>query len=230
MVVIEGESTACDDYIHWLKNRTGNWKALALRGEITEELRGGATLAGKRRLPAEFRELAENDMGMLGQLCAECGLEGEFKSFIMQHRAGASEPQSEPEPAGGEGAFELVVIVFHHLLAGKAHTKEMEVLAAAKARGLRGVVVYGTPGIVALLQPAGGDGNDEKEFLATARKIGKKGDVTARFQCDADALQGAAKGGGKRVGLWAVELGELKQAAEQLGAGQDEMRAMLGVA
>lgn len=229
MVVIEGDCAACDDYIDWLKNRTGNWKALALRGEITDELRGGATLAGKRRLPTEFRELAE-DMGTLGQLCAECGLEGEFKSFIMQHRAGGSEPQPEPEPAGGEGAFELVVIVFHHLLAGKAHTKEMEVLAAAKALGLRGVVVYGTPGIVALLQPADGDSNDEQEFLVTARKIGKKGDVTARFKCGADALQGAAKGGGKRAGLTAVELGELKQAAERLGAGQDEMRAMLGVA
>ena len=94
MVVIEGDCAACDDYIDWLKNRTGNWKALALRGEITEELRGGATLAGKRRLPTEFRELAE-DMGTLGQLSAECGLEGEFKSFIMQHRAGGSEPQPD---------------------------------------------------------------------------------------------------------------------------------------
>ena len=148
----------------------------------------------------------------------------------MQHRAGASEPQSEPEPAGGEGASELAVIVFHHLLAGKAHTKEMEVLAAAKALGLRGVVVYGTPGIVALLQPAGGDGSDEKEFLATARKIGKKGDVTLTVQLP--PVRGAGgpmlPAAGDRPGLVPVTTEELKSLLGHLGQ-EKHHRAVLGL-
>ena len=80
-------------------------------------------------------------------------------------RAGASEPQSEPEPAGGEGAFELVVIVFHHLLAGKAHTKEMEVLAAAnEIRQMENGIFAGT------LAPSMFDAAEARPALQFVRK------------------------------------------------------------
>ena len=32
-VVVEGLAAQCDEFIDWLRTRTGNWKALALRGE-----------------------------------------------------------------------------------------------------------------------------------------------------------------------------------------------------
>jgi hypothetical protein len=112
VVVVEGEAAACDEFYSWVRTRTGNWKNLALRGEVTADLclapdSGVASVAaavdGMRKLPNEFEELPE-DMGALGTLCKGCGQEvgDEFMEFVMQHRAGGgdhdSEPESESEP------------------------------------------------------------------------------------------------------------------------------------
>lgn len=45
-------------------------------------------------------------------------------------------------------------------------------VGAAKSMGHSGLIVYGTPGVVVLHHRQGGD--DEREFLAASRKIGKK--------------------------------------------------------
>ena len=45
-------------------------------------------------------------------------------------------------------------------------------VGAAKSMGHNGLIVYGTPGIVVLHHRPGED--DEREFLAASRKIGKK--------------------------------------------------------
>ena len=82
------------------------------------------------------------------------------------------EPEPEPEPTSGGGGEELIFCTFHHLLAGKSHVKEQEVVAAAKSLGHAGLIVYGTPGVVVLHRGQGED--DEREFLNASRKIGKK--------------------------------------------------------
>jgi hypothetical protein len=82
------------------------------------------------------------------------------------------EPEPEPEPANGGGGEELIFCTFHHLLAGKSHTKEQEIVGAAKSLGYTGLIVYGTPGVVVLYRRR--DQADEREFLNASRKIGKK--------------------------------------------------------
>ena len=117
----------------------------------------------------------------------------------------------------------------------------------AKSLGLGGLVVYGTPGVIVLYRPAGGD--DEREFLSAARKIGKKGGVTLRVGLDSN---GGAVGGegvetkwatgalrrvenalaesvGKRgKGLSSAGMEELKALVEQAGRG-DQYRTVLGM-
>ena len=90
----------------------------------------------------------------------------------MRQGGHRDQPEPEPEPASGGGGEELVFCTFHHLLTGKSHTKEQEVVAAAKSLGHVGLIVYGTPGVVVLHRAQGED--DEREFLNASRKIGKK--------------------------------------------------------
>ena len=94
--------------------------------------------------------------------------------MVARHGQGDSgdQPEPEPEPASGGGGEELIFCTFHHLLAGKSHAKEQEVVAAAKSLGHAGLIVYGTPGVVVLHRGQGED--DEQEFLKASRKIGKK--------------------------------------------------------
>lgn len=108
-----------------------------------------AVIDGLRRLPPKFVDLDISDMGGFGGKCKDCGVGDEFLEFVMQHRAGGGDepdPELEPEPeqaaasegkrkqrlselaeqAGGTGGGpggELIFCTFHHLLAGKSHTK-----------------------------------------------------------------------------------------------------------
>lgn len=82
VVVVEGEATSCDDFVAWIKgnkSRPGgfgrNW-GHHVRGEM--ELPWG-----ERQLPAVFEEL--EDIAVLGGQCTKCGLEAEFKEYVMQH-------------------------------------------------------------------------------------------------------------------------------------------------
>ncbi len=82
VVVVEGDSDACDDFVVWIKgnkSRPGgfgrNW-GHHVRGEATAE---------QRQLPAVFEEL-EDDMGLLGSLCREFNVEDEFREFILQQK------------------------------------------------------------------------------------------------------------------------------------------------
>lgn len=95
----------------------------------------------------------------------------------------------------------------------------------AKDLGLSGLVVYGTPGIIVLYRPAGGE--DEREFLSAARKIGKKGDVTLRVELDSNGgwLRGGPLAG---KGLSVAGMEELKALVEDVGRG-DQYRTVLGM-
>mmetsp|Transcript_5737 Transcript_5737/g.10358 ORF Transcript_5737/g.10358 Transcript_5737/m.10358 type:complete len:298 (+) Transcript_5737:11-904(+) len=82
VVVVEGSRMSCDEFVTWIKgnkSRPGgfgrNW-GHHVRGEATVEL---------RQLPEKFEEL-EDDMGKLGSLCTEFGVEDEFREFILQHK------------------------------------------------------------------------------------------------------------------------------------------------
>lgn len=84
VIVIEGSICNCDEFVSWVKgskNRPGgfgrNW-GHHVRGEMVDD---------ERSFPLTtmlFQEL-EDDMGKLGVLCKEFGVEDEFREFILQH-------------------------------------------------------------------------------------------------------------------------------------------------
>lgn len=100
----------------------------------------------------------------------------------------------KPEGAGG---VQATFLLFNHLLHGKAHKKEAAMVSAAASMGLRGMVVYGTPGIIVLADGSGGD--DTSAYLAECKRIGKKGALTASYPCVAPgtASGGAGSGAGR---------------------------------
>lgn len=65
VIVVEGDAVACDEYWLRLRKETGNWKNLALRGEINTDVRPATddatdtaaviALEGMRAFPKEFK-------------------------------------------------------------------------------------------------------------------------------------------------------------------------------
>lgn len=83
----------------------------------------------------------------------------------------SSSSKAPPLPTSGTP---VSFCVFHHLLEGKSHKKEKELVSEARSSGCNGRIVYGTPGII--ITDAAQD--DVKSLMAAARTIGKRGDVT----------------------------------------------------
>ena len=100
VVVVEGPSSRCDEFVTYIKgnkSRPGgfgrNW-GHHVRGHIdfdTGIFGDGndsvhtAKLHPRPQLPVDFEEIVE-DLATLSKLCRECGLEDEFKEYVMQHK------------------------------------------------------------------------------------------------------------------------------------------------
>ena len=231
--VFEGEASACDTFIHQLRNvQNSCLRALSVRGAVSMALSSddttGAAVDAQRKLPRPFVDLDVCAMGVLSAKANEAGLDEEFREFILGRRASKPAESVEPEPEAGS---ELIFCTFHHLLAGKSHTKETEMVGEAKSLGLAGLIVYGTPGIVVLRKAEGGD--DEREFMTAARKIGKKGEVTLRLAVSAHMQTTAPElaeflGGRGSRGLRVASSVGLKALIEGVGAA-GHCRSVLGL-
>ncbi|KAL7552573.1 hypothetical protein ACHAWF_015810 [Thalassiosira exigua] len=81
VVVVEGNANSCDSFVSWIK---GNKSRPGGFGRNWGHHVRGETIIEKRQLPECFEEL--EDMGKLGALCKEFGVEEEFREFILQHR------------------------------------------------------------------------------------------------------------------------------------------------
>ena len=82
IVVVEGESNACDEYVHWTKgnkSRPGgfgrNW-GHHVRGEETGIIR--------RAFENEFVDIGD-DLADLAAVCRQADVEHEFKKYVLQH-------------------------------------------------------------------------------------------------------------------------------------------------
>jgi hypothetical protein len=112
---------------------------------------------------------------------------------------------------------------FNHLLLGKSHAKERSMVSAAKSFGIKGYIVYGTPGLVC----AQGDGDDVTSFLAECRnKIGKKPDVVTTDEITSSDTGGSD--GGAKAGLIEIPMNQLEDLLIEQGLG-DQRRQILGV-
>ena len=103
---------------------------------------------------------------------------------------------------------------------------------AASAAGLRGLIVYGTPGIV-VIEDAAADGEEKKAataFMKESRKIGKKGEVTLSVELPLVEGDGGQRGSGlfEGRGLAPSGLEDLKALLTQIGQ-QDHYQAVLGM-
>ena len=108
IVVVEGSAAACVDFVRWIKGNKsrpggfGRQWGHHVRGEINIDVCGSAmgvdegactdaeaardvdvqgALDRHRRLPTQFTEVEE--MATLGRECKACGLEDEFKEYVI---------------------------------------------------------------------------------------------------------------------------------------------------
>ena len=223
IVVVEGAGENCEEFVGWMK--TSSKHTQAVRGQIA------GLPVDERALPLEFEELQVDDMGGLGERCKAAGLEGEFREYVLQHRASSSEPEPEPEPEAA--AVHVACCTFHHLLAGKEHQKEKDMVATAKSLGLRGAILYGTPGVVVLEDESVNTEGVTAFMKECSRRIGKKGEVTLAVQLPLGGEPGGGTGAmpaaaGGRPGLVSVTMEELKSLLGRLGQGEHH-RAVLGL-
>eukprot|EP00588_Corethron_pennatum_P018111 CAMPEP_0194306994 /NCGR_PEP_ID=MMETSP0171-20130528/3916_1 /TAXON_ID=218684 /ORGANISM="Corethron pennatum, Strain L29A3" /LENGTH=299 /DNA_ID=CAMNT_0039058863 /DNA_START=8 /DNA_END=907 /DNA_ORIENTATION=+ len=134
----------------------------------------------------------------------------------------ATEPEPEPEI---DGPVEFACCTYHHLLAGKEHQKEKDMVSAAKSMGLVGAILYGTPGIV-VIEDETGDG--VTSFMKESRKIGKKGDVTLSVQLPLGGEAGSGTGLFGERRLVPITMNQLKELLTKIGQGE-QYRTVLGL-
>ena len=101
-------------------------------------------------------------------------------------------------------------LTFNHLLYGKSHKKEAQIVSLASKLSHRGFIVYGTPGIIGLMimtnsttngGNGGGCGGGEEEvneFAKECNRIGKRAavlDFELKFTSDGEVLSSFEAGG-----------------------------------
>jgi len=109
--------------------------------------------------------------------------DGVTAKYIIWHDGREEEPHQQPteeaqagvgNPSEAKLECGIYGFTFNHLLCGKEHKKEAEMMAEAKAAGLQGLVYYGTPGVIVLQAQHG----DAATYLKACGRVGKKGQQT----------------------------------------------------
>lgn len=134
------------------------------------------------------------------------------------------------EAKAAEGAGQvtnLSVCVFHHMIEGKSHKKEISCIQAFKKCGLAGFIVYGTPGIVVTT----GGGIAVNYFLTAAGKAGKKGAVALEVQLDGQQaeLMSLLPVMSKKKGLSSATLADLRTVLDTIGQADVYREIIMGL-
>jgi hypothetical protein len=130
---------------------------------------------------------------------------------------------------GGEDepGREVTFIRYNHLFKGPEHKKEKAMVDTAKKDGLQGAVLYGTPGIVLLINY---DENDVQDYMSACKTIGKRPDPPVVLRTHPEALEVAGVGGlaqQKRGGKLA-EI-DIRGLRIMLGGDEAKLKEALGV-
>ena len=80
IIIVEGEESECDRFIAEI--RSMRWQYLVVRGEEIVPIDDGASLNDLRCFPVKMKELAEDQMSDLADMCREVGLEALFKTSM----------------------------------------------------------------------------------------------------------------------------------------------------
>jgi len=173
---------------------------------------------------------AKEDENKAQLLVAKKGRKGpkKKKKTLLDTTSGCGKMgQGAAQPGHEEHSCEMVFCTFHHLLEGKSHQKELDMVSAAKRLGMGGFIMYGTPGIVILFKHDRKTA-DETAFINEAKKIGKKGNISLHIPCTLAAFAEAGSNG-KRGLQKCSSAAALKSILASVGAGTDEYRAVLGI-
>ena len=89
-------------------------------------------------------------------------------------RAGNDTPDVPTQPIQNDSIFTPVNFIrFNHLLKGPEHKKEKSMVDIAKKKNLNGAIIWGTPGIVCLLDC---DDDEVMDYMRECKTIGKRPD------------------------------------------------------
>ena len=136
----------------------------------------------KQALIEELMEMYEPDMDMAimwAERCREEFLDVDLS--VMSTKA--ADTSSNNDAAENDNcddkqqSLSIRFLTFNHLLYGKSHKKESQIVSLAGKSGLVGFIVYGTPGIIGLLMHS----DDDEDILDFAKecsnRIGKRATV-----------------------------------------------------
>uniref|UniRef100_A0A7S2L6F8 RWD domain-containing protein n=1 Tax=Skeletonema marinoi TaxID=267567 RepID=A0A7S2L6F8_9STRA len=137
----------------------------------------------KQALIEELMEMYEPDMDMAimwAERCREEFLDVDLS--VMPTKAADTSNNDAAENNDNcddkQQSLSIRFLTFNHLLYGKSHKKESQIVSLAGKSGLVGFIVYGTPGIIGLLMHS----DDDEDILDFAKecsnRIGKRATVS----------------------------------------------------
>mmetsp|Transcript_11873 Transcript_11873/g.19418 ORF Transcript_11873/g.19418 Transcript_11873/m.19418 type:complete len:402 (+) Transcript_11873:56-1261(+) len=115
--------------------------------------------------------------------------------------------QHEKQPTKTISYPSIRFLTFNHLLYGKSHKKESQIVSLASKLGHIGFIVYGTPGIIGLLVMMSSDNGDDNEDVIDFAKecstrVGKRAtvlDYEIKFDHDGGLLPSSFEVEGRRT-------------------------------
>eukprot|EP00984_Skeletonema_dohrnii_P021447 scaffold10716_cov116-Skeletonema_dohrnii-CCMP3373.AAC.2 len=137
----------------------------------------------KQALIEELMEMYEPDMDMAIMWAERCREEFLDVDLSVMPTKAADASSNNNDAAENDNcddkqqSLSIRFLTFNHLLYGKSHKKESQIVSLAGKSGLVGFIVYGTPGIIGLLMHSG----DDEDILDFAKecsnRIGKRATV-----------------------------------------------------
>ncbi len=143
IIIIEGREEDCQSFYDQI--RTMRWQYLVMRGEEREEISPhdeATDLDDVRRFPIAMKELGEDKMSYLSEVCREAGLEDLFLTSMKiykQDSKGRSENDEILESQTKENPRHGVLALVDHMNDPKGYTKWLQ--KACKSAGCTCVVL-----------------------------------------------------------------------------------------
>lgn len=149
---------------------------------------------------------------------ATCAASETQANHAVSNATNYEEPQSTSQIK-----LSLIFLSYNHLLLGKSHKKEAQLVSTASKMGLSGVVLYGTPGVVGVFIVSDGGSDSGVQGITTtrddvsefAKECGRLGKRAAMLDCELDLCSD---------GFGSSFLGELTSVNNQNGSSKKKVK------